>query len=106
MVGPLLDGIHTVLLVGHEANPMPAAATTAAADCNAAAGAGTVSAWRGRPASRAIGQELLDSGGGPFPERLQINALIYDFLLRHVAMVSDWAARAAGQVRDWNGTGP
>jgi len=26
------------------------------------------------------------------PDRLHINALVYEFLLRHVAMVSDWAA--------------
>jgi len=52
---------------------------------------------------QAIGQELLGTGGGPFPERLHINALIYEFVLRHVAMVPDWAA---GQVRDWNRTGP
>ena len=55
---------------------------------------------------QAIGQELLNTGAGPFPERLHINALIYEFLLRHVAMVSDWAAWAAGQVRDWNRAGP
>jgi len=55
---------------------------------------------------QAIGQELPGTGGGPLPERLHINALIYEFLLRHMVMVSDWAAWAAGQVRDWNRTGP
>ena len=63
-------------------------------------------AQRMQAIAAAIGQEFLDTDGGPFPERLHINALIYEFLLRHVAMVSDWAAWAAEQVRDWNRTGP
>ena len=75
-------------------------------DALATSAAVTGRAQRMQAIAAAIGQEFLDTGGGPFPDRLHINALIYEFPLRHVAMVSDWAAWAAGQVRDWNGTGP
>ena len=54
----------------------------------------------------ALGQEFLDTDGGPFPERLHINTLINEFLLRHTAMVAEWAAWAGEQIHDWNGTGP
>lgn len=54
----------------------------------------------------ALGQEFLDTDGGPFPGRLHTNTLINEFLLRHTAMVEDWAAWATAQVSDWNGTGP
>ncbi len=63
-------------------------------------------AQRVQATGAAIGREFVDTDGGPFPERLHINTLIYEFLLRHAVMVSDWAAWATEQVRDWDGTGP
>lgn len=54
----------------------------------------------------AIGREFVETDGGPFPERLHINSLINEFLLRHTAMVDEWARWARHQLDDWNGTGP
>ena len=54
----------------------------------------------------AIGHEYVDNDGGPFPERLHVNALINEFLIRHASMVRDWAKWAREQVMDWDGVGP
>jgi DNA-binding PadR family transcriptional regulator len=59
-----------------------------------------------KAAGAAIGREFLASDGGPFPERLHVNTLINELLLRHSEMVSDWATWARQQVENWDGTGP
>lgn len=67
-----------------------------------------IAAWAGRmqDIGSALGREYVDSDGGPFPERLHINALISELLWRHLALVRDWAHWARQQVLDWEGTGP
>jgi PadR family transcriptional regulator AphA len=51
-------------------------------------------------ASRDIPREYLD-GRGPFPERLPWIILVGEFLDEFVAMVGDWAERAAEEVGGW-----
>jgi PadR family transcriptional regulator, regulatory protein AphA len=47
-----------------------------------------------------IAGEYLD-GRGPFPERLPWITLVGDFLDEFLALVEDWAARAAAEVTAW-----
>jgi hypothetical protein len=53
----------------------------------------------------AIGHEYLASGGGPFPERLHVNALIFDLLWRYTEALGEWAEWAAAEVTHWDGVG-
>ena len=54
---------------------------------------------------RALAREYLD-GTAPFPDRLHINALAWDYLRRHHQMTADWAAWAAALVDGWGDTAP
>ena len=67
-----------------------------------------VQAWvqRVQTIGATIGQEFLDTDGGPFPERLHVNTLINELLLRHTEMIDEWAKWAREQIDDWEGTGP
>lgn len=53
-----------------------------------------------------IGQEFQTTGGGPYPERLHVNALIAELLWRHSEAIRSWADWATEQVLSWQGTGP
>ena len=48
----------------------------------------------------AIGRELSETGG-PFPDRLHVNALVFRFLTDHVETVERWAAWAEQEVERW-----
>lgn len=52
-----------------------------------------------------IGQELTTTGG-PYPQRLHVNALIAELLSRHCEAIRSWAHWATEQVLTWQGTGP
>ncbi len=54
----------------------------------------------------AIGREILATDGGPYPERLHVNALIAELLWRHSEAIRSWAAWATDQVLTWRGSGP
>ncbi len=43
----------------------------------------------------------LASTGGPFPERLHVNALVFKFMWEQVEMLSRWAAWAEKEVAGW-----
>jgi PadR family transcriptional regulator AphA len=53
-----------------------------------------------------LAAEYVDSDGGPYPQRLHINALINEYIWRHSEMTREWVEWATAQVRDWRGTGP
>jgi PadR family transcriptional regulator AphA len=53
-----------------------------------------------------IGQEFQTTGGGPYPQRLHVNALIAELLWRHSEAIKSWAAWATEQVLTWQGSGP
>jgi PadR family transcriptional regulator, regulatory protein AphA len=53
----------------------------------------------------AIGREYVTSGGGPFPERLHANALIFELLWRYTEALREWAEWAAAEVARWDGVG-
>jgi DNA-binding PadR family transcriptional regulator len=50
---------------------------------------------------RAIGREYREAGG-PFPERLHVNALIFDFMWRHAEAMRSWAEWAIEEVERWD----
>jgi len=52
---------------------------------------------------RALAREYL-YGTGPFPDRVHVNALAWDYLRRHHQMTVDWAAWAASIVDEWTDT--
>jgi len=54
----------------------------------------------------ALGREYVATDGGPYPERLHVNALVNEFLIRHATMVQQWAEWSRTQVLDWRGVGP
>jgi PadR family transcriptional regulator, regulatory protein AphA len=53
----------------------------------------------------AIGREYVASGGGPFPERLHVNALIFELLWRYTEALGGWAEWAAAEAGRWDGVG-
>ena len=53
----------------------------------------------------AIARETNNTDGGPFPERLHVNALITELIWRHVEMIEEWVGWARAQIDDWDGTG-
>jgi DNA-binding PadR family transcriptional regulator len=55
----------------------------------------------------AIGQALAReyvAGRGPYPERIHVNALVWEYLRRHHQTILDWATWAADVVRGWETT--
>ena len=68
----------------------------------------SVVAWAERMLAfgAALGREYVETDGGPYPERLHINALVNEFLVRHATMVLHWSEWAREQVLDWDGVGP
>ncbi|MGH3794577.1 MAG: PadR family transcriptional regulator [Pseudonocardiaceae bacterium] len=53
-----------------------------------------------------LGREYLTTGGGPYPQRLHINALLAELLWRHCEAIRSWALWANEQVLTWQGSGP
>jgi hypothetical protein len=53
----------------------------------------------------AIGREYVATGGGPFPQRLHVNALIFELLWRYTEALREWAQWAAAEVAQWDGVG-
>lgn len=49
---------------------------------------------------RAIAREYID-GGGPFPERIHVNALYWVLLDRWARLRSEWATWAEREIRQW-----
>ena len=50
------------------------------------------------------GREIAEgyvSGAGPFPERMAINSLIFEFVVSHAKMVRAWAEWAEDRVNTW-----
>jgi DNA-binding PadR family transcriptional regulator len=43
----------------------------------------------------------LATGGGPFPERVHVNALVFKFMWEHNEMLARWASWAEDEVRRW-----
>jgi hypothetical protein len=58
-----------------------------------------------RTTGGAIARETDSTDGGPFPERLHVNALITELIWRHTEMIEDWVGWARAQIEDWDGTG-
>jgi hypothetical protein len=69
---------------------------------------GAIEAWAAdmRATGTAIAREYDLTDGGPFPQRLHVNALITELIWRHTEMIEGWAAWAREQIDDWDGTGP
>ena len=44
-------------------------------------------------------------GDPPYPERLHVNALVFDFMWRYTQAVREWAQWARGQIERWDGVG-
>src|SRR5438552_1901166 len=67
-----------------------------------------IEAWaaEARAMGTAIASEYERTDGGPFPERLHVNAVITELIWRHTDMVEGWAVWAREQVDSWDGTGP
>lgn len=42
------------------------------------------------------------AGGGPYPQRVHLRAIMIDFLTRFAAMTQDWAQRHAATVEGWD----
>jgi PadR family transcriptional regulator, regulatory protein AphA len=57
-----------------------------------------------RATGAAIARETHNSDGGPFPERLHVNALITELIWNHVEMIEQWVGWAGAQIEDWDGT--
>lgn len=53
----------------------------------------------------ALAAEYL-AGTAPFPERIHINALAWEYLRRHHQTVAEWAAWATGMTAGWSDTEP
>jgi PadR family transcriptional regulator, regulatory protein AphA len=53
----------------------------------------------------ALGAELAETGG-PFPDRVHINALVHRFMSLYVDAVHQWALWALDEIGDWSDTGP
>jgi DNA-binding PadR family transcriptional regulator len=53
----------------------------------------------------AIAHEFVPRGG-PFPERLHVNALIFDFMWRYTEAIRTWAEWALAEVETWDSTAP
>lgn len=53
----------------------------------------------------ALAAEYLDHSG-PFPDRIHLNALAWEYLRRHHQTIADWAAWAATIVTGWTDTTP
>jgi len=51
----------------------------------------------------ALAREYLD-GTGPYPERMHVNALVWEYLRRHHQTILDWATWAGDIVRGWETT--
>ena len=49
---------------------------------------------------RAVAREYAE-GGGPFPERVHVNALFWVLLDRWARLRADWATWAAAEVESW-----
>ena len=55
----------------------------------------------------AIGNALAGeylAGSGPYPERMHVNALVWEYLRRHHQTILDWATWAAAIVHSWDTT--
>jgi PadR family transcriptional regulator AphA len=52
----------------------------------------------------AIGADYAETGG-PFPQRLHVNALIFEFMWRYSEALRTWADWALDEVRRWQGVG-
>jgi DNA-binding PadR family transcriptional regulator len=66
-----------------------------------------VERWAGemRATGMALAHEYEMTDGGPFPDRLHINALINELIWRHIETVEGWIGWAREQIDDWDGTG-
>jgi len=47
-----------------------------------------------------------DTGGGPFPERLHVIALMGKFLYSHREAIRNWAEWAESEIATWQGVTP
>jgi DNA-binding PadR family transcriptional regulator len=68
----------------------------------------SIDAWANdlRATATAIAREYEQTGTGPFPKRLHVNALFTELIWRYLEMIEGWAAWSREQVADWDGTGP
>lgn len=53
---------------------------------------------------RTIGRQYREAGG-PFPERLHVNGLIFDFMFRYAEAIRSWSEWAMDEVELWDSTG-
>lgn len=51
----------------------------------------------------AVAREYVE-GTGPYPARIHVNALVWEYLRRHHQTILDWATWAGEIVRDWHTT--
>ena len=51
-----------------------------------------------------LAREYVQSAG-PYPQRMHVNALVWEYLRRHHQTILDWATWASDIVRDWDSTG-
>jgi DNA-binding PadR family transcriptional regulator len=58
----------------------------------------------GRQQFAAMAEDILDSNGGEFPQRIHINALGMRFMIDHYDQIINWADWALGNVETWNDT--